>query len=85
MHATSDRRPLADLCVRARLDRLSSIAALVVVDMSRWHNTLPHGGVSAAKLNAFAAEPVETGSRSTSQSKISLKRRRALKVQLSVP
>ena len=57
----------------------------LLIWLSRWHNTLPHGGVSAAKLNAFAAEPVETGSRSTSQSKISLKRRRALKVQLSVP
>jgi hypothetical protein len=29
IHATSDRRPLADLRVRARLDRLSSLAPAV--------------------------------------------------------
>ena len=27
----------------------------LLIWLSRWHNTLPHGGVSESKLNAFAA------------------------------
>jgi hypothetical protein len=54
----------------------------VMMWLSRWHSTLPQGGVRAARLRALAADPVETGRTSTSRSKISAKRARAPAVKL---